>query len=79
MIPGAGIDSQEPRNSCAEAGTWETHFYTSNEIMQCFVLFHFSEAGDGKRGSSVRLGHALSVSVVNSLWTILTGTRGAIQ
>ena len=27
-IPGAGIDSQEPRDSSAEAGTWETHFNT---------------------------------------------------
>ena len=53
--------------------------YYGHEIMQCFGSFNFSEAGDGKRGSSVRLGHALSVSVVNSLWTILTGTRGAIQ
>ena len=35
----------------------------------------FSNVCDGKRKSSERLGHALSVSVVNSLWTILTGTK----
>ena len=35
----------------------------------------FSAVADGKKNSSVRLGHALSVSVVNSLWTILTGTK----